>query len=166
MEWMNAKETILQYIKKYRYLMLFLMIGLMLLQIPEKESNNNVERTENVQSEHDLRQMLEDTLCLVKGAGKVSVLLTQMSGEEIIYQTDENRSTHEHSNDVTSKTLLVTGENREETGLIRQINPPVLQGALIVCQGGDDPQVKYAIVEAVMRLTGLPSNRICVLKMK
>ena len=64
------------------------------------------------------------------------------------------------------KTLIITDEKRAEKGLIRQVNPPVLQGAVVVCQGADAPKVKLAVVDAVMRATGLSSNQICVLKMK
>jgi len=39
-------------------------------------------------------------------------------------------------------------------------------GAVIVCQGADDPQVRLSIVDAVSKVTGLGSDKISVLKMK
>ena len=62
--------------------------------------------------------------------------------------------------------MILSSSDREEEGLVRQVNPPVYLGALIVCQGGDNPTVKLSIVEAVMDITGLSSNQITVLKMK
>ena len=163
MAWMSIKENILREAKKHRYLVMLLLVGLMLLQIPAKDSRKPEEATKENITGTDLRQEMEETLSLIKGAGKVSVMITQKQGEEIIYQTDDALSVN---GEVNRKTLILSGEDRSEMGLVRQINPPILQGVLIVCQGGDDPQVKYAIVDAVMRLTGLSSNRICVLKMK
>ena len=61
---------------------------------------------------------------------------------------------------------MITDSGRNQTGLIRQINPPVYLGAVIVCQGGDKPAVKLAVAEAVSRVTGLRSHQIVVLKMK
>ena len=39
-------------------------------------------------------------------------------------------------------------------------------GAIVVCQGADNAEVRLRIVEAVSAYTGLGSNRIMVLKMK
>ena len=54
----------------------------------------------------------------------------------------------------------------EESGLIRQINPPAYLGAIVVCQGADNNTVRLAIVEAVSRATGLGADKISVLKMR
>jgi hypothetical protein len=37
---------------------------------------------------------------------------------------------------------------------------------VIVCQGGDQPEVKLAVVEAVCDAVGLTADKISVLKMK
>ena len=39
---------------------------------------------------------------------------------------------------------------------------PSFRGALVVCPGGDDPQVQLAITQAVSALTGLGSDRITI----
>ena len=61
---------------------------------------------------------------------------------------------------------MVTGSDRSEKGLVRQINPPEYLGAVVLCQGADNAAVKLAIVEAVSKATGLSTDRITVLKMK
>jgi len=63
-------------------------------------------------------------------------------------------------------TITVTGTNRNEEGLIKQINPPTYLGAIIICQGADSASVRLAIVDAVSKLTGLGADSIAVLKMK
>jgi len=41
---------------------------------------------------------------------------------------------------------------------------PTYRGALVVCQGGGQADVKLAVTEAVAVLTGLPADRITVAK--
>ena len=92
----------------------------------------------------------------------MEVLLTESQGPQTVYQLDEEKS----GENLRKNTVLVTGEDRNETGLIRQTSPPVWQGAVIVCQGADDRKVRLAVVEAVKCVTGLGADRISVLKMK
>ena len=109
-----------------------------------------------------ISESLEQILGQIEGVGRVKVMLTQSAGEITIYQEDTD-----HSGDtVREDTVLVTGESRQEMGLVRQVIPPKYQGAVVVCQGGDRAAVRLAIVDAVAAVTGLTSDRITVLKMK
>lgn len=165
MEWLKYKHTGMECLKKYRIVILAVMSGLLLMWVPGKENQPVSVKQEAVQQK-TMEASLKDILSLVHGAGKVEVLLTEKKGAETLYQTDMDASRAEHSEQRQSQTVMVQNSTREEEGLVRQINPPVLQGALVVCQGGDDPKVKLAIVEAVTRVTGLPSSCVSVLKMK
>ena len=102
----------------------------------------------------------------MKGAGKVDVLLTVSQGERTIYQTDSSYSQGETATDTRTQTILITDSQRNETGLVHQINPPVYQGATVLTQGADEPAVKLAIVDAVSDATGLGADKITVLKME
>ena len=166
MDWVAWKNTMAEFAKKYRYVLLVVLVGLVLLVLPEEKEP--VKQPESIQTEEkrNLQEDLAAILSQVAGAGKVEVLLTQATGEETIYQTDEDVSTGESTSDIRSDTVLVTGTDRSETGLIRQVNPPTYQGAIVLCQGADSAQVKLSIVEAVMSVTGLRSDCITVLKMK
>lgn len=166
MDWVAWKNTMVEFAKKYRYVLLVVLVGLVLLALPEEKEP--VKQPESIQTEEkqNLQEDLAAILSQVAGAGKVEVLLTQATGEETIYQTDEDISTGESTSDVHSDTVLVTGADRSETGLVRQVNPPTYQGAIVLCQGADSAQVKLSIVEAVMSVTGLRSDSITVLKMK
>ena len=61
---------------------------------------------------------------------------------------------------------MITGQNKQETGLVRQVIPPTYMGVVVVCEGADNPSLKLAIVDAVSKATGLGADRISVLKMK
>ena len=88
--------------------------------------------------------------------------MTEETGRENIYQTDIQTDTDRRSED----TVLVEDASRTETGLIRRTLEPTYRGAVILCQGADQPSVRLAIVEAVRCVTGLGADRISVLNMK
>ena len=157
-----------EFLKKYRYVGIVLMAGLILMALPTGKSNSDSpvpkeeERSESVTIEEALAQIL----CKIEGAGNVEVLLTIASGKETIYQTDDNISVSENNSTTQIDTVTVTDSDRKQTGLVKQINPPTYQGAIIVCQGADSAKVRLAIIEAVSKATGLNSNYISVQKMK
>lgn len=154
--------TITGYVKKYKYVLLILAIGLLLMVIPFRDSaDETIEDAEIIftqTSEKSMDVTLAEILSKIDGAGRVQVLLTIARGEETVYQTD--------SGNTQISTVIVTDAQRAENGLIVRVNPPVYLGAIIVCQGADSPSVRLAVVEAVSAVTGLGADRISVLKMK
>lgn len=169
MDLKNILAKILDMIKKYRYAVLVLIIGLVLMSIPSFSTH-----TEDVDSnckaktidEPALEDKLSQVLSLVNGAGRVQVILTVAAGEEVVYQTDHDETNTADSSDKNTDTVTITDANRNQNGLIRQVNPAVYQGAIVVCEGANNPTVHLAIVDAVSKITGLGANRISVLKMK
>ena len=155
---------------RYRHAILVVLIGLALMLLPlgggaqtdEKPETQAVAPT--VQT--DLEQRLESILSRVSGAGEVEVLLTERSGQETHYQTDTQTDSEENAASENISTVIVEDADSAEAGLIRRTDPPVYLGAVVVCQGADDPRVKLAIVEAVRCATGLGADQITVVKMK
>ena len=121
---------------------------------------------EQIVEEFTIQGQLEDILCQIEGAGRVSVMLSIAQGERMIYQTDNTHSKSEDSADTRTQTIVVSDSQRNENGLVQQKYPPIYQGAIILAQGANLPSVKLAIVEAVCDITGLGSDKISVLKMK
>lgn len=93
-------------------------------------------------------------------------MLSVSRGEETVYQSDPQNVNEETGMVNKSTTVIITDANRQEAGLVRQKNPQTYLGAIVVCQGGDDPSVCLAIVQAVSDVTGLGADQISVLKMK
>lgn len=166
MDWVKTAEKAAEYLKKYRYALVILVAGIVLMLLPEGAEKPEAVSGKEIRKEASMESSLQEILSMIQGAGKVAVLLTERKGQETVFQTDEDHTYGTGTDTVHKKTVMTTDPNRQESGLIRQVNPPVLQGAVILCQGADNPTVKLAMVEAVMRATGLPSNCICVLKMK
>lgn len=159
MDAINLVTGAVQHLKKYRLLFLMIAAGILLLTAPgEKQHTEAPAALSEAPEETSLEDRLCEILSRMDGAGKTAVLLTEAKGEQLLYQTDESSS--------GTDTVLVTGGTREQSGLLRQRLPPQWQGAVVLCQGADRPEVRLRIVEAVSRATGLTSDRITVLKMK
>ena len=166
----QLQTKLIEFLKKYRYVLIILLIGLILMLMPNKNGNNNINTNEISEVKRSPDDMIEkrlsELLSKVEGAGDVEVMLTVAAGEEIIYQTNEDHSESDTTTDFNIDTVMITDSNRNQTGLVKQVKSEVYQGAVIVCNGADDPSVRLAIVDAVSRVTGLGANCISVLKMK
>ena len=154
-------------LSKYRYAILILIIGMILMIIPERNDTSGdtkeIIQTANAQSQEE---SMAEILSNVDGAGAVRVMLSVKTGEETIYQTDVSQSSGNDSSNSQKKTVIISTSQRDQEGLVCQINPAVYQGAIVLCQGADDPAVRLAITEAVSKITGLGMDRVVVLKMK
>lgn len=166
MERIEITKTIKELFGKYKFVLLILCIGILFMQFPEKAQPE--EPIARVTQEVPLTRAkeLENILGQIDGVGKIKVLLTEADGAQTNYQTDNDLDTTHNGESQRSKTVIITNSGREEAGLIRSITPPVYLGAIVVCQGGDNPSVKLSIVQAVSNVTGISSDRITVLKMK
>ena len=160
-------EKIKEHFYKFKYALIILLVGVVLLLLPEKKQQV-VSNTAEVKYENQNIQLdaLTKILQSVDGAGDVQVLLSTALGEETHYQTDQDTSTSGDGNTVKTETVIVTDAQRNETGLVTQVNPPVYLGAIVVCQGADSPTVRLALTQAVAKITGLGTDNICILKMK
>lgn len=162
MDWEAGKERIIGYLKKYRYIVLIVMTGIFFMLLPDTEKPVQIPAAAEEHREPDLESRLAEILSSISGVGKAEVLLTEELGSRTVYQTDSDLDESNSRQD----TVVITNGNREEGGLVKQVNPPVYLGAVVVCQGGDSPSIRLAVVEAVSSVTGLSADRIRVLKMK
>lgn len=168
MDWSTIKSKLSIPIRKYRYAAIVLLIGIFLMLLPQKTQQPKQEEPGTPSSPEDIsiEQRLSNVLTRLSGAGEVDVMLTVSSGEEILYQADTDNTEQDGQRKYKTTTITITDSQRNESGLVRQVNPPSYLGAIIVCQGADNPTVRLAIVEAVSKVTGLGADKISVLKMK
>lgn len=168
MEPLKWKEKAMQFLQKYKYVALVLLLGLVLMLLPTRRQTETVERppAETEAQTLSLSEELTQILSRVQGAGKVQVLLTEAAGAETVYQTDEAYEAGDTPGMTRRDTVTVSDAAKNQTGLVQQVIPAQYLGAVVVCQGADSPAVRLAIVEAVSKATGLGADRISVLKMK
>ena len=148
-------------LRKYRWPILVLVIGVILMLLPSAEPHDSVTPAASQAEKPGMDQELAHILSQIQGAGEVRVLLTESSGAQTVYQTDVDGTQDRHE-----KTVIITGADRSQAGLVQQVIPPKYMGAIVVCHGADNATVRLAIVEAVSKVTGLGADRISVLKMK
>ncbi len=168
MEIITLKNKAVAWLRKYKYAGMILLIGLILLLLPTGNTEEENSTVISVPEKNTLsvEDRLTEILSMISGAGEVRVMLTVSAGEEVMYQTDRDASADEKGTDERTDTVTVTDAQRNETGLVRQINPPTYLGAVVVCQGADDPLVRLAVTEAVSKITGLGTDKIFVVKMR
>lgn len=157
-----------EYINRYKYVTLILVLGIIMMLIPFGGSDQAAEETTKEEIEHV--ESFEDQLCnilsLVNGAGKVRVMLSLVEGEEVVYQTDDNISTGNNSETNSKKIVTITDAQRNQQGLVRKVVSPTYKGVIVVCEGAEDPAVRLDMITAVSKVTGLGADKISVLKMK
>lgn len=159
----NSK-AVLQFFQKNRWTALLLLVGLALLLWPTGGTGDNgtpaaTERRQ--QYEYDLESLeekLADTLSQVDGAGKTQVVLTLGTTGSV--ELAENQTSKDGSVE-TQVVVVKKGSNQEDVVEVAQQYPAFL-GALVVSDGGGDPQVKLDLLQAVKALTGLGSDQISI----
>ncbi len=122
----------------------------------------------------EMEEKLRDILSQIKGAGKVDVMITFVSGSESIPATDVNSSdssTQEKdkeggARDIKENSLENSIVYEESQGVkrpfvVKEILPEV-KGVVIVAQGGGDPEVKSNLTRAAQALLEVAAHRIQV----
>lgn len=162
-------EALLKLLGQYKYVLIVIAAGILLLLWPSEEkaspeaAQSGLTSGEEDFSVEALEERLARVLSKVEGAGEVSVVLTVESGMERVLATDISASQSEDRRDREEQTVIISTEEGEEPVLLTQ-RYPTFQGALVVCPGGDDPEVRLRLTQAISVLTGLGSDRITVCK--
>lgn len=149
---------ITQALRRNAVLAAALCLGLVLLLWPQSPQERGEELPVQSWDEEIYVQRLEERLSTalsrIDGAGRVSTVLTWERSSRRELAADEKGEERE--------TVVVSaGSGREETVVVQE-SAPRLRGALVVCPGGGDPQVRLNLLRSVMALTGLRANEISI----
>lgn len=160
-------------LERFRIPLLVLLLGMILLMLPGKSApTDEIAQPTEKSAEQSLmieEERLSRLLSQVKGAGEVQVMLSIRSAGETVYQQDQTKVTAQggdQKEEIQNSTVLYGTGSGKESALIRKKLGPVYEGAIVLCQGADDPTVKLALVQAVSGLTGLGADRITVVGME
>lgn len=164
----------LGWLKKYRYVALMAALGALLLLLPSGETKKETESAAPPAAESfdraALQSEMEQILSSLDGVGRLSLMLTVEGGGEYELAQDESASVRrsgEMDGERTRKTeTVVLGSGGSAGVVVTQSRFPQFVGALVVCEGGGSAGVRLAVTQAVSALTGLPSDRITVVKGK
>lgn len=150
--------------ERYKYILLIVVVGVFLLLLPSGQEDTEQGRTTHQkQEEFDLEAMEEKlgrALSQIQGAGDATVVLTLRESTRQVLARDTQQSDREAS---STTVILSRGSGMEEAVALHSVYP-TYQGALVVCTGAADAQVKLQITQAVRALTGLSAEKISVCK--
>ena len=180
-------------------IMILLLSGILLLVIAiptgDKDQKDDepfsVSESENIEKDSlidqdyvdYLEQHLAETLSLIEGAGKVTVMITLKSSSEKVVEKDLNlsdenvtesdsqggtrttRNTDHEENTVYGSGSESSGENGSEPYVSKEITPQV-EGVLVIASGGGNAVVKENITEAVQALFQIDTHKIRIMKME
>jgi stage III sporulation protein AG len=174
---------------------IFILVGVLLILIADIASGLSFKKSKNDKStvevntnagiiatsdqyEEKVKKDLVDTLSLISGVGRVSVMIYFDGGSEAmpaVNTTDSNRKTEEKDNQ--GGTRVITEENKNknvvvinkgsntEPFIVKQVNPSI-GGVMVVAEGAANPELKEKIHNAVKTVLNLPTHKVTVMPMK
>ena len=162
-KWLEQLQKWRGALGKYQYVALVAAVGVILMLLPaggtEEPAVQEPQAGEETFDLEEFEGKLEEVLSQVEGAGETQVVLPLAGGSRQVLAQDTQRDA-----DGGGSTTVVTvgrGSGSQEA-LPLQTVAPEFRGALVVCPGGGDPQVKLRLIEAVSALTGLGASRVSV----
>ena len=165
-------------VRKYQYPLLILLVGVVLLCLGRGGEESAGETEAAAQSEQSaaaeefdldaFEERLGVTLANIEGAGRVQVVLSLKTAGESVYAADVRRAGGNVSDggDYESTLTVVSDRTSGESPVLVKTYYPEFRGALVVCDGADDPQVRTRVLEAVQAVCGLTSAEVSITKMK
>lgn len=142
--------------------------------IPEKVSTTQVLTADDFVRRTE--EQLTALIASIDGAGECQVMVTLENGVEYVYATEQKSNTDRQEDvsdgdtrltqrdDNESTAVLVDTDNGREGLLITEIQPTV-RGVVVVCEGGDDEEVRARVSQAVTVALNVSSKRVCITKL-
>ncbi len=163
MTWKRPQgKELWKFVGQYRYVLLMLVVGVILLILPTgdgetgeiaSQDTGQTATIDTAEAVETLEERLSQALSQIAGVGDAQVILTLADdGERVLAQDSSGESS----------TNVVLSQGGTEEVVAIQTGSPTFRGALVVCQGGDSPQVRLSITTAISALTGLSSDKIAI----
>ncbi|MBR6789345.1 MAG: hypothetical protein IKM31_00600 [Oscillospiraceae bacterium] len=160
--------------KKSRIL-LFLGIGGMLLiflsgLLPEKEEAlpEDTARTAAAYAE-DISARLTEFIGCIHGAGETKVLVfTENNGENRYLKAervDQTKDALGSGSASRAEDYVLTDGKDGRSAVLVSFYEPGIRGVAVICEGGDDPDVRARVTETVTTLLHISSARVSVSRM-
>lgn len=171
-------------------LFVIILVGILLVIFSVSPSTSSKKNTETKSTsdasvsnseetyEEQIESRLKRILSAMEGVGSVDVIVTLKASEELV--VDKNVSSQKSSIDESdssggsrnsldeknqSDTVIVQNENGDSPYVLQE-KAPIVEGIVVIAEGGDKPQIVSEINEALQALFDISSHKIKVLKRK
>lgn len=138
--------------------------------------NSLLVNTDRIDDASAVEVKLKEILSSIAGAGNCKVMITYASTEEIIPFVNKNTSegiTDEKDSsggarkstniEIEESIILEEASGARKPAISKKVAPKAV-GAVVVCPGGDNPNVKEAVSKTLQALFDLPAHKIHVIK--
>ncbi|MCX7715227.1 MAG: hypothetical protein N2171_05835 [Clostridia bacterium] len=130
---------------------------------------DKTEKTEKKSTVYSDEKRLADIISDIKGAGKVSVMITyyESAEKDLAYEIKQSENTKKGDNSqndektVDKQAVMSDGEPM----VVKEIYPKV-KGVIVTAEGAGNYEVKQHISEAVQSVLDVPAHRVCVFEKK
>ncbi|MCL2253554.1 MAG: stage III sporulation protein AG [Lachnospiraceae bacterium] len=125
-----------------------------------------------------LEAKLEETLKEMEGAGQTKVMITLKSSAETIVEKDapmkragstevDSAGGSRNTSDIETgqETVFYTNASGRQVPFARKTIRPVIEGVLVVTQGGGNEKIIRNITDAIKALFGVDEHKIKIVKM-
>ncbi|WP_458862007.1 hypothetical protein [Acidaminobacterium chupaoyuni] len=159
---------------KYKYVLLVCAVGIVLALWPtgsgakkESAASQDLAFAPDIVSSAQVEEKLEELLEKIEGVGRTKVMITVKYGyqPDYLYNIDSQKG-GENQNEEEHQQVVIVGRNGNESPVISRVGAPEYLGAVILCDGADNPKLRLEVTQAVQSLTGITSERITISKMK
>ena len=119
-----------------------------------KDSKSDIEENDSFDYSsysEETERKLTNIISSIEGVGECEVMITFEYTGENIYAKDSEAKSDDTSQSNSDQYVLYDSQNGEKALLIKEKYPTV-QGVSIVCTGGDNTQVREAIINTVTSL--------------
>ncbi|MDO4270744.1 MAG: hypothetical protein Q4C72_07445 [Eubacteriales bacterium] len=168
----TASGKLLPLLQKYKAVLIVLLAGVLLLASSggsggrQKEKAPSAEPAPEGFSLADFERDLSGKLASIDGVGRVSLMLSLDETEEAVYAVNVRQTKNGDSGQSyeSSLTVLSDGSYGEAPVTVKSLLP-TFRGAVVLCDGADNAEVRLAVTRAVGTVCGIGSDKVTVLKM-
>ncbi|MGO5029243.1 hypothetical protein [Candidatus Agathobaculum pullicola] len=171
-EWLRAAQRkIVPLAVKYRAVLIVLLAGVLLLASGGRGAQQTAASTDVTEEKTAFNlaafeQTLCDKLAAVDGVGRVELMLSLEQSGEAVYAVNTRQTTGMDSSQSyeSDLTILSDGSYGEKPVTVKNLLP-TFRGAVVLCDGADNAQVRLAVTQAVGTVCGIGTDKVTVLKM-
>lgn len=166
---------------KYVVIVGLLAIGFIFFSEFNGAKGKDTTKTKQPQTTSDeyveyIEQKVHKIVSSIKDVGDVDIMVTLESGKESVYAQEEKKNydkteqdsqssgtkKQEKETSESSAIIVDQGSGNGKQALIEKELEPKIQGVVVVCQGGDDPEVRARVSEAITTALKISSARVCI----